>query len=272
MKLIATVNTQTFSSIVNVIAACGGETVLYFAETELSICVPQGMNQIALWIECSIQHLFSKYSIKSQSNNTIALKCNAQQLAQALNIENTPTINMNLSKINSNAVLQFEHKSTDTTKQLTQRVAVTLLRQESLDAYQEPAWEPATVSTKFPPLKAVINWVNEMKDINSLVTITATKEGDVMFKVDSDSVAVETKFSGLEMPGTTDLAIMDEAEALIDIKKLKKILKISTLQSATGELHIYDKNQIRLFFSVPSSVPDQPTNLTYVLNATTKSN
>ena len=110
-----------------------------------------------------------------------------------------------------------------------------------------------------------------MKDINNLVTITATREGIVSLKVDSDSVSAETKFSGLDIPGTTDQSTFDEAEALVDIKKLKKILKVGILQGANGELHIYDKSQARMFFTVPSSVPDQPTNLTYVLNATTKS-
>jgi antitoxin component of RelBE/YafQ-DinJ toxin-antitoxin module len=271
MKLIATVNTQIFSGLMSVIAACGGDMVLYFTETELSVCVPQGVNQIALWAGFSTQHLFSKYRIVSQSGNTIALKCNSQQLAHALNVETSPTINMNLSKINKSAVLQFEHRSSDTTKQLVQRVAVTLLRQQALDSYQEPAWGDATVTTKFPPLRATINWVNEMKDINNLVTITATKEGVVSFKVDSDSVSVETKFSGLEIPFRTDMALLDEAEALVDIKKLKKILKIGTLQSASGELHIYDKSQIRMFFTIPTSIPDQPTSFTYTLNATTKS-
>ena len=271
MKLVATVNTEVFSNIVNVLSTCGGEAVLYFTETELSLCIPQGLTQIALWIGCNVHHIFGKYTIQSKNSNTITLKLNSQQLSQALQIEGAPVINMSLAKFGDSTVLQFEHRSTDTTKQLMQRVAVTLLSQHAVDTYQEPVWGTPSVSTKFPSIRAVINWVNEMKDINNLVTITATREGIVSLKVDSDSVSVETKFSGLDIPGTTEQSTFDEAEALVDIKKLKKILKVGILQGANGELHIYDKSQARMFFTVPSSVPDQPTNLTYVLNATTKS-
>ena len=269
MKLIATVNTEIFANIVNVLSACGGEAVLYFSETALSLCIPQGLNQISLWISCSVQLCFAKYLVVSKNSNTITLKCNAQQLAQALTTE-APLLNMSLARFGEGTILQFEHRSTDTTKQLMQRVGVSLLSQRAVDAYQEPVWGPATISTKFPPIKSVNNWINEMKEINNLVLITATKEGDVLLKVDSDTVTVETRFKGLEIPGTTEHSLSDEAEAFVDIKKLRKILRVGNLQGATGELHIYDKSQARMFFTIPSSIPDQPTNITYVLNATTK--
>ncbi|EAY02456.1 Hus1-like protein [Trichomonas vaginalis G3] len=270
MRLLATVNTEVFSQLVSVLSACGGEVVLHFSKTTLSLVVSQGINQIALWIGCSVQLCFSKYQVSSRNDDIITLKCNSKQLAQALTVDAAPTINMSLTRQGDTNTLQFDHRSNDSTKQLLQRVAVVLLSTRATEDYQEPEWGTPSVSVRFPQIRQVINWVNEMKDINQMVTLKATKEGEFKLYIESDSVTVETSFSGLEIVGETDQATMEEAEALVDLKKFKKVLKVGNLQGCTGEIHIFDKQMAKFNFIVPTNIPDQPTNLTYVLNASTK--
>ena len=177
---------------------------------------------------------------------------------------------MSLTRQGDTNTLQFDHRSNDSTKQLLQRVAVVLLSTRATEDYQEPEWGTPSVSVRFPQIRQVINWVNEMKDINQMVTLKATKEGEFKLYIESDSVTVETSFSGLEIVGETDQATMEEAEALVDLKKFKKVLKVGNLQGCTGEIHIFDKQMAKFNFIVPTNIPDQPTNLTYVLNASTK--
>lgn len=270
MKLIATVNTEIFSSLVSVLTVCGGEVILHFSKTMLSIVVPQGFNQIAVWIGCSVNLIFAKYTINSKSDDIITLKCNSQQLSQALTNETSPTMNMLLKKHREGTVLEFDQRSNDTTKQLIQRVAATILSPRMTETYQEPEWGTPSVSVKLPNIRQIMNWVNEMKEINPLLTLKANKEGEFKMRIESDSISVETTFPGLDLVGQTELATMEEAEALVDMKKFKKILKVGNIQGCVGEIHIYDQVMAKFVFTINSNIPDQPTSLTYILNATTK--
>ena len=268
MKLMATINTDIFSLIVNIISSGGNEIILFFSENHLSLCIPILTNQIALWVGCNTSICFNKYSISSRIDNTIAFKCNSIQLLNALTIESSPEINMKLSQNKDFKYIEFEHNSADKSKKISQKVEITLLKNSSLENYKEPEWDQPSIAIKFPSFRAINHWVNEMKDINSLLLLTATNDGKVGLCVDNESVSVKTEFNDLEIFQPSENSL--PKEVLIEIKKLKKILKVGIIPNCTGIIYIYDKLKVRFHFISQYTSSNTSIQFSYLLNSTSQ--
>jgi len=266
MRLTATISSDFFATLVGIANACGNEIILHFSESTISLCVPPSPNQVSLWIGCKTLACFNKYTISSKTDNSIVFKCNAQQLYHSLSFEGSPNINFRLSGNKEFKCFEFEHNSADRLKKLSQKVEVTILSNSSIEQLHEPEWTQSSIAIKIPSFKSVLSWINEMKDINSLVVMNGTPEGVLGFHIENESVSISTQYSRLEVIGENNR----EGEVLIEVKKLKKILKVGNIPACVGVVYIYDKQMARFHFVTQSS--GTPVQLTYILNATTKAN
>lgn len=278
MKLCAQITTDILSRLAAILSACGSEVILHFSETSLSLCIPQALAQVGVWAGSESSSCFNKYQIVSQNSNTVSLKANAGQLAQALNVDSSPVIEIYLSRSEDVLYLQLTHRSLDALKQLEHRVPVILLHANAVQRYAEPEWDPPTMKARFPPLKNVSQWCNNAKGISQYLTILISRKPilendetltvEVGLKAENDTVCFHTHFPNLGIADPDDSQSNEEVECevFLELKKFIKILKVQQLQPQTSIIYIYDKKSIRLHFLIPSSTTN-PTTLTYVLNA-----
>lgn len=297
MRLQAEITTDTISKITHILKSYTKEDiVLYFSEKSVFFYVPFN-NQIGVWIECNESSCFNKYLIKSKQDDTIALKVEAAQLAQALAFDQT-SIRVILSQLKDFVFLQLVHRSLDALKQLEHHVPVIILNQKSMEHYAEPDWGDATMCAKLPQLKNLVDWCKVQGSITKQLTVSIIKNEDsgqleVGLRAESESkiVSIYTRFPNMEQSSnnqkgsntlsdsiksaiSADLAGSDsddleaankedlvECDVTVELKKFTKILKVIQLRPHIALLYIHDKKLLRLYFETQSS------KMTFVLNA-----
>lgn len=301
MRLQAEITTDIIPKIAEILKCYTKEDiVVYFSENTISFCIP--LNQIGIWIECDISSCFSKYLIKSKQENTIALKVEASQLAQALVFDQS-SIRVILSQLDEYVFLQLVHKSLDALKQLEHHVPIIILNQQSVENYAEPDWGKATMMAKLPPIKNLIDWCKKVeKSITKYLTISIIKNSDsgqldvgIRAENETKMVSVYTLFPDMEptsshrkesnissesyksaatselVESEQDIADLEidnkddlvECDVTVELKKFVKILKVQHLAPNIALLYIHDKKLLRLHFETQSS------KITYVLNGIT---
>ncbi|OHT13678.1 Hus1-like protein [Tritrichomonas foetus] len=273
MRLNAEVTSDLLAKIAAILRSYSkDDIVLHFSENSLSFCIPMD-NSLGIWAGCETNGCFNKYCVTSKQDNTISMKVEASQLAQALTMEHTSSIRIILSQTNNFVFLQFTHRSLDALKQLEHKVPVLIMTPQAVQHFAEPEWEPPTMMAKLPPIKSVSSWCANANNINKYLTISIIRNVDsgqyeVGFRVESDThmVSVYTRFPEMSPPDNTSQSIEDtdlvECDVTVDLKKFIKILKVQALQPTVAILYIYDKKFIRLHFATSTSM----LQMTYVLS------
>ncbi|KAH0786454.1 checkpoint protein HUS1 [Histomonas meleagridis] len=277
MRLTAEITTDLLAKLISILSSCGSDVVLHFSEESLSLCIPHDTGQIGVWVGCDIISCFNKYEVRSNVSNTVSMKLNPAQLAQALISNTSPSIQLHLSRTNDFVYLQLTHKSLDTLRKLEHRVPIILLMPSVIQQYAEPEWELASMCSKFPPLRAVVNWCSNAKSIHHHISISlkhsnTTGNIDAVFRVENEMVCVSTTFYDLkpEQDDETETNSKNsDCEVYVDLKKFIKILRVVNLQPTIGLIYIVDKKYIRLHFEVPAGAASA-VSMTYFLNASSQ--
>ena len=267
MRLFAEITSDTIERIASILRIyTKDEIVAHFSESSISFCI-QNDNSIGFWIGCEVESCLNKYKIQSKNDNMIAVKIDASQLAQALKMDQSSSILLNLSQSDNLVFFKFIHRSLDELKQLEHRVPVLMLTPQAVQIFAEPEWDNATMMSKFPPLKSVSSWVKNATNINKFVTISIQKNPksgklDVGFNVEDDThmVSVFTRFPNMNAD-EDEPSDVDQCEVTVDMKKFSKILRVQDLQPTVSLLYIYNKKFMRLHFATKS------ISMTYILNS-----
>lgn len=291
MRLQAEITTDVISKIASLLKSYTKEDIiLYFSEKNISFCISMN-NQIGAWIECDIPSCFNKYLIKSKQDDTISLKVEVSQLAQALAYDQSYSIRAILSQKDSSVFLQLIHRTLDGLKQLEQRVPIILLNQQSVLNYAEPDWGKATMVAKLPQIKNLTDWCSKLQGSTfkyltiSIIRNSDSGKIDVGLRAESESktVSVYTRFPDMEITNSfkdrnntsesekngiseqiidsnndiTDEEVEDndlvECDVTIELKKFAKTLKVQQLQPTVQRLYIHDKKLLRLQFETLNS-------------------
>lgn len=272
MRLTAEITTDILSRLVSILSTFGNNVILHFSESYLSLCIPHDSTQVGVWVGCSISSCFNKYEVQSKNSNTVSMKLSPSELAQGISLDTSPSIQLYLSRSNDFVYLQLTHKSLDTLRQLEHRVPILLLVPTVIQQYAEPDWEQASICARLPPLRSVINWCSNARNIHNYVTIsivknTTTGDTDMILKVENEMVSVSTTFYDLQ-PNVDEIDASREIDCsvYIDLKKFLKILKVNLLQPTVALIYIVDKKYVRLHFEVPANTTSSAS-MTYFLNS-----
>lgn len=299
MRLQAEITNDLIPEIARILKSYTKEDiVVIFSENSILFCLPLN-NKIGVWIRCDmpIPNCFSKYLVKSKQDNTIALKVEASQLAQAIAFDQT-SIRVILSQLNEFVFLQLIHRSLDALKQLEHHVPVIILNQRSMENYEEPDWEKETMMARLPQLKSLSDWCSKVQSVAKNLTVsiiknsssgqlevglraeseeklvsvytrfpdmepsTIHKENNTLSDIDKSSIAVESLESDADIEDLDNKDDLVYADVTIELKKFAKILKVQQLQPIVSLLYIHDKKLLRLYFETQSS----SSKMTFVLN------
>lgn len=272
MRLTAEITADILSRLVSLLSAFGNNVILHFSESFLSLCIPHDSTQVGVWVGCSIASCFSKYEVQSKSSNTVSMKLAPAELAQAIALDTSPSIQLYLSRSSDFVYLQLTHKSLDTLRQLEHRVPILLLVPNVIQQYAEPDWEPASMCARLPPLRAVISWCANARNIHNYVTLSLVRNADsgdtdMVLTAENEMVSVSTRFFDLRpRVDDADAARDIDCSVYIDLKKFLKVLKVSLLQPTVALVYVVDKKYVRLHFEVPANTTSS-ISMTYFLNS-----
>lgn len=266
MKFIAEITSDLIGKLINLIQICGNEIIIYMNPEQISLTITSDPNQIRLWISASVVKLFNKYQVVSKQQNSIALKVDGQQLNQGFSLEAFSLIQVILSKTENMPILQFNHKSYEPQKLLQHKVPIIFLSPEQVIQYKEPEWKSPSVVLHLPPLRDIISWCINVKNVNQTITIFGKQNGELTLKAENESVSIITFF---ESPELTDAGnTSEEAEVTVDMKKFMKILKVFIINPNSSVIFLHDKSFIRMEFQLNDDEFTSSTQVGYYLPAT----
>ncbi|KAG5463643.1 MAG: checkpoint protein Hus1/Mec3 [Olpidium bornovanus] len=148
--------------------------------------------------------LFDDFRIESASRNEIYLEVQVEFLVRALrSAQSAAETVMRLTKKDGSPVLSFGitifnrgGKPLD----LVQDVPVRVMSPQQMAEVREPLCPEPDVHIMMPPLLNVRIIVERMKTMADNLIVAANMSGELLFKVETPSVRVETRFAGLTNP------------------------------------------------------------------------
>lgn len=146
----------------------------------------------------------------------------------------------------SRPILIVKHLSLDNQITLEHQVGVTFWNEaEEHNIIPDPIISDATIN--LPPLKNLSNWIKQVGDLSQFIKICDDMYGNLIFKIEDDSIQITSQFKNFGQIATEDEEHYQQSEVLIEVKQLKKVIKIEKLGQVEGTLNI--KNREKLFFN-----------------------
>jgi len=224
----------------------------------------------AVWCEIDQENYFNEYNIEgvSPDQNEIYLELVPEKLAKTLNGLKSSTapaksLKMKLTKKNSVPCLTFEVElaATSLSRTCVHDIPVQVLPRKVWSDYQEPPMPHFDVSICLPELKKLRHLTDRYKVLGQAVTVTASKQGKLSLKVESDEGVFSTHYPDLRAPMFRDdtlpwrrpdsQAVTDPnylASVRVDLKRLSLFLAGEQLQPKRAIANIVDKEVLHMFF------------------------
>lgn len=221
---------STVSKICKSCTLCLSGGQLIFTQTER--VASGGTN---LWVEINQGDFFDEYRIEGKDDkNEIYLEVVNENLLRAMKSgQNAQSIKIKLTK-KQTPCLTFEislPSLTTHSRNVVHDVPVAVIPSRFWDDFQKPLLPNYDIKISIPQLKIIKNIVERLKNISGFMVISAKRNGELKFSVDTDEVIVTTHFKNMDVEGDivrneSEDEEDDEIEARIDIQKLVTFLHV----------------------------------------------
>jgi HUS1 checkpoint protein len=202
------------------------------------------------WLTIDPAKLFDVYICEGKSNdeNYILLEIQPDTLHKALKInQQVKSVRIRLSKQQQMPCLKVEidiqSLSKFNSRTITHEIVVNVLSSNSysLDA---PDINESFLSIQLPNIKLLKHIIERLKCLSDHIQLKANKNGELIFKVDTDSVNVSMYFKDLDVPNKNHSA----CKVRLNNKKFYDF--INSLQFQPHKLYCNFSNQKYAHFSV----------------------
>jgi len=223
----------TVSGLIQTVEKIDKQCTLHLTPKKIQfILVKELEHGFQVWSAMNASSLFNDYLIESKADNEISFQINLSHLARALRCAEKSSSQEILIKLTKKGDLPYLSLSMEVsptrTLMLTQEVPIQPLSADQMNAFIEPILPDPDIVIMMPPLKAMRNVIERMKDLDSTLTIQANMGGEMTLKVQTDMVSIATFYRNLEHPqleGRTKSEGPDTmASAKVDVKKFWRAL------------------------------------------------
>jgi len=220
----------------------------------------------AVWAEINQEDYFNEYNIEgvSQEQNEIFLELSPEKLSKTLGglrTSNARSLKMKLTKKSSVPCLTFEVElpGLQGCRSCIHDIPVTVLGRTVWKDYQEPPMPPFDVSVCLPDIKKLRHLIDRYKMLGQAVTLTASRQGSLSLRVESDEGDFSTHYPNLKVPVYRDdslpwrrLQSQDpghSASVRVDLKRLVAFLQPgdSTSQPKRAIANIVQGDLLHMF-------------------------
>jgi len=208
-----------------------------------------------LWCEINQSNFFDEYKLEGKDDTgQILMNISPDNLSKALrNCANATTVKIKLSKKQVACIsVEIALPAQGTTQRIvTHDVPITLIPLSHWKEYEEPTMPEFDVSIYLPPLRILRTVVERIKNLDNHVTVSASWEGNMTLRVNSELVNTTTYFNDLDVPqllnGLAPSNKSSTAEVTVEIKKLSIFLSGQTLGSCRAICNIVSGRALQLF-------------------------
>jgi len=231
---------------------------LYFILTDLT-----AGGGPSVWCALKQEAYFNEYNIEgvSAEQNEIYLELQPEKLAKSLaslRSGHARGVKVKLTK-KSVPCLTFEVElpGLHGSRTALHDIPVTVLPRSVWKDYQEPTMPPFDVSICLPEVRKLRHLVERMKVLGQAVTLTATKQGSLSLRVESDEGEFSTHYPDLPVPvyrddtlpwRRPDTQALQAAAVRVDLRRLALFLGGEVLQPKRAIANIVDREVLHMFF------------------------
>jgi len=221
----------------------------------------------AVWCQMDQENYFNEYNIEgvTREQNEIFLELVPEKLSKtlgSLKSSSAParSVKMKLTKKFSVPHLTFdvELPGLKGPRICVHDVPVTVLGRTVWKDYQEPAMPPFDVSICLPDIRKLRHLIERYKVLGQAVTLTATRQGNLSLKVESDEGVFSTHYPDLKVPIFRDDTLpwrrpetqdqIQAASVRVDLKRLALFLGGEQQHPKRAIANIVDKEVLHMFF------------------------
>ena len=219
---------------------------------------------------------FNEYNIEGVSNehNEIMMEIVPDKLSKTLvSLKSTTaparSVKVKLTKKNVPCLtfeVELPGNDPTTSRMCIHDIPVTVLGRNVFKDYQEPTMPPFDVSICLPDTRKLKHLMERFSKLGKAVTITASKQGSLSLKVESDEGEFCTQYPDVKVPVFRDDTLpwrrpdtqqdpLQEASVRIDLKRLSLFLAGETLQPKRAIANIVDREVIHSDLTLPYYKP-----------------
>lgn len=187
----------------------------------------------------------------SEEQNEIYLECESAMLARCLNSLRITTKSMKIKLTNKiqpclTFELELSSSSSAESQQCMHDVPVRVLPRKEWATHKIPNIPEFDISINMPQLKLLRNIVERMKNMSTLLTLTADKTGLFILKIEIESANVSTHFQGLEASCSSQVEDNSMISATIDVKKFLTFLAWDIVHPNSVKCNIVEDKIVNL--------------------------
>jgi len=197
-----------------------------------------------MWCEVKQGDFFDEYRIEGKDEtNQIFLEIVNENIVRALKSgQNAQSIKIKLTK-KQTPCLTFEitlPSLTVHTRNVIHDVPVSVIPSRFWDDFQKPLLPRYNIQIAVPQLKTLKNVVERMKNLSGYMIVSASNDGEIRFKVETDEVTATTHFKNMDIYETEESQSSEDPLAdqsddgenvsvRIDVQKLVTFLNVQQL-------------------------------------------
>ncbi|KAH7912827.1 cell cycle checkpoint [Hygrophoropsis aurantiaca] len=227
-------NAPIFFRIIQAVEKLQKKCIIKFTEAEMHIICNDDANEggIQVWSVVKVDSIFTAYRIQSNANNQITMAISTEALLSALKSSSSSAASatvaatvlpaydadevvMKLAKKNDQAVLSFEMfgiSRTGRRVRVAHDVRIDVMRPADVEKLREPLCPEPDVHILLPPLQKLRTIVERLRALSDVLAIRVNNNGKLQVSVSTDSVKVETQWTGCPNPPMARDAQAQEGE------------------------------------------------------------
>ncbi|KAJ8888282.1 hypothetical protein PR048_007769 [Dryococelus australis] len=207
-----------------------------------------------VWCVLEQANFFRRYCLVglNENNNEIFLEFEPDMMAKSLNFLKSSQIAESLTIKLTNKqspCLTFEVNLTSTTlaRMCVHDIPVTVVPHKQWRMFVQPESPRFTVKIELPNLKLLRSVVERMKTLNPKVTIIASDNGDLVFKVETMMADMATHFKNLPVLDKDVNESPQTSSVQVDIKKFMDFLACEQLHPQNVTCNIVNKKMVDFY-------------------------
>jgi len=221
----------------------------------------------SVWCELKQESYFNEYNIEgvSKEHNEILLEIAPDKLSKtlvSLKSASARSVKVKLTKkIVPCLTFEVELPGNDptTSRMCIHDIPVAVLGRNVFKDYQEPTMPPFDVSICLPDTRKLKHLMERFSKLGRAVTITASRQGSLSLKVESDEGDFCTRYPEVKVPVYRDDTLpwrrpdtqhdpLQEASVRIDLRRLSLFLAGESSQPKRAIANIVDREVLHMFF------------------------
>jgi len=209
----------------------------------------------SMWCEINQDDYFDEYRIEGKDeSNLIFLEVVNENLIRAMkSAQNAQSVKMKLTK-KQTPCLTFEvilPSLTSHTRSVIHDIPVALIPSRYWDDFAKPTFLNYDIQVNLPQLRVLKNIVERMKNLSGFMVVSASRDGNLQFKVETDDVTATTHFKNMihnkPIHQLSDDSLDDRFEARVDINKLVTFLHVQLFNPTNSVCGIVNGQAVQLF-------------------------